>query len=262
MLVVAAGCTTSRFYTPNTIQIPMLSGAQQATAAGAVSKSGSHSAWEAQAIYSPLPYVGVMVNHIDLRYKGSAQTDNTPFFFSETEYEGNTRLTEGGLGGYYQVGANKEYLLSLFGGFGQGRTENRYLPPPDAPGRETYNSDWGYQRWFVQPALAMQYRKFQVGTALRFVWLNYFDGNINSRVGLLETERMQLLETASPMFLTEMAWSFGWRLRPFTLSLNSTAVVRGKDSIRLLDLASNYVSLSLALNLHEITALSRTKKSR
>ena len=54
------------------------------------------------------------------------------------------------------------------------------------------------------------------------------------------------------MFLTEMAWSIGWRFRPMVLSVNSTAVVRGKDSIRELDLASNFVSLSLGINLHEI----------
>lgn len=252
LLGLAAGCTTSRFYTPNTIQIPMLTKAQEATVGGGVSKSGKSSAWEAQAIYSPLPYLGVMVSHFDLHYEGVAQTDNTPFSFYETEFKGKTRLTEGGIGGYYQLGPNKEYLMSLFGGFGQGNTENKYFPPPDFQIQETYNSDWRYQRWFVQPALAMKYNRFQVGTALRFVWVNYLDGNINSRVGILETERIQLLESSSPLFLTEMAWSIGWRFRPAVLSLNSTAVVRGKDSIRELDLASNYVSLTVGLNLHEL----------
>ena len=251
-ILLAVSCTTSRFYTPNTMQIPMLTGAQEATITGGVSKSGKSSAWEAQAIYSPLPHVGVMVNHFDLRYEGATQTDNTPFSFYESEFKGKTRLTEGGIGGYYQLGQNKEYLMSLFGGFGQGSTENKYFPPPDIQTQETFDSDWRYQRWFVQPALAMKYHRFQVGTALRFVWVNYLDGNVNTRVGILETERIQLLESSSPLFLTEMAWSIGWRFRPMTLSLNSTAVVRGKDSIRELDLASNYVSLTVGLNLHEI----------
>lgn len=252
IVAMAAGCTTSRFYTPNTMQIPMLSHAQEATITGGVSKSGENSAWEAQAIYSPLPHLGVMVNHFSLNYSGTAQTDSSPFSFSESDYKGDTRLTEGGIGGYYQLGPNKEYLVSLFAGFGQGRTENRYASPPDLQNVETYISNWNYQRWFAQPSLALKYRRLQVGTALRFVWLNYFDGSINSRVGLLETDRIQLLESSSPMFLTEMAWSIGWRFRPMVLSVNSTAVVRGKDSIRELDLASNFVSLSLGINLHEI----------
>lgn len=250
--LLAAGCTTSRFYTPNTMQIPMLTQAQEATITGGVSKSGKNSAWEAQAIYSPLPHLGVMVNHFDLRYNGSTQTDYTPFSYFETDFKGKSRLTEGGVGGYYQLGPNKEYLISLFAGFGQGHTENEYSLPPDLQNPETFQSDWNFQRWFAQPSLALKYRRFQVGTALRFVWVNYLDGNINSRVGILETERIQLLESSSPLFLTEMAWSVGWRFRPMVLSLNSTAVVRGKDSVRELDLASNYVSLTLGFNIHEL----------
>ena len=142
IVAMAAGCTTSRFYTPNTMQIPMLSHAQEATITGGVSKSDENSAWEAQAIYSPLPHLGVMVNHFSLHYSGAAQTDSSPFSFSESDYEGDTRLTEGGIGGYYQLGPNKEYLVSLFAGFGQGHTENRYASPPDLQNVETYISDW------------------------------------------------------------------------------------------------------------------------
>ncbi len=253
LALLCTACTSNRFYTPNTMQIPMLTGAGEATVAGGITAGNKNTGWEVQGIYSPLPHIGLMVNHANLRYDGNANTAYSPFFSYETSaYKGHTRLTEGALGGYWQVGPQKEYRLSLFTGFGQGRTENRYSPPPDVQSTETYNSDWRYQRWFVQPALGLKYQKFQVGTGLRFVWVNVYDGSINSRVGALETDRIVLFEASSPVFLTEMAWSVGWRLKAFVISLNSTAVVRGKNSLRDLELASNYVSLTVGLNLHEL----------
>ncbi|MBK8965585.1 MAG: hypothetical protein R3D58_21735 [Saprospiraceae bacterium] len=244
-------CTSNRFYTPNTMQIPMLSEKGQATVQVGIAKNKHNSGWEVQGIYSPLPHLGLMVNHFDLHYSGDTYSDFSQSFYA-LEYEGQTRLTEGAVGGYLQTGPQKEYLISLFGGFGKGRTENRYLPQPDPPGTETFNSSWNYQRWFIQPALGMKYRRFQVGTGLRFVWVDYLNGDINSRVGQVETDRIALLEQNSPLALTEIAWTFGWHFRPVVISLNSTAVVRGKNSIRDLNLASNFVSLTVGLNLHEL----------
>ena len=258
LLLIAGGaavlfsrCTTNRFYAPNTMQVPMLAQQQEATISGSYSKTRKLSGFDVQGMYSPLPHVGLMASHFDIRYNGSVYTEFSPFFY-ESQYNGRSRLTEGGTGAYTQVGPNKEYLLSLFGGFGQGNTLNRYSPPPDMQTTETFDSRWKYRRWFVQPALGMKYRRLQVGTALRFVWLDYYEGDINSRMGILETERIQALESNSPLFLTEMAWTIGLRLRPLVLSLNSTAVVRGKDAVRDLELASNYVSFSVGLNLHEL----------
>ena len=250
-LLFFAACTTNRFYTPNTVQVPMLSRQHQATITGGFSKSGKNSGWEAQGIYSPLPHVGLMVNHFNVRYNGLVVADFSPFFY-ESNFNGESRFTEAGVGGYVEVGPEKEYLLSLYTGFGQGSVLNRYSPPPDIQTGETYNSSWKYQRWFVQPSLSLKYRRFQVGTALRFASIDFYDGDINSRMGLLETERIQKLEASSPLFLTEMAWSIGWRLRPVVLSLNSTGVVLGNNSVRELELASHYVSFSAGLNIHEL----------
>lgn len=150
------------------------------------------------------------------------------------------------------AGPKKEYLLSLFAGFGKGFTQNQYEPPQDKPTTETFNSEWNFHRWFLQPALGMKYRRFQVGTGIRFVLVDYLNGAINSRVGLQELERIELLESSSPIFLTEIVWTIGWRIRPVVISLNSTGVVRGKNSIRELQPVSNHVSLTLGLNFHEL----------
>ena len=253
LAALTAGCTTNRFYTPNTMQVPMLSGKNQATVTAAAGISGKYTGWEAQAIYSPLNHVGLMFNHSDIRYDGSVVlTDPISSFFFETPYTGRARLTEGGLGGYLQAGAHDEYLLSLFAGFGQGRTRTEYTPPQDPPTTETYNAEWRVQRWFVQPALGMQFKRLQVGTGLRFAWVNYLDGSINARVGPLEVDRFQRLENFSPAFFTEMVWTIGWRFRSLVLSLNSTAVVRGSNTLRDLDLASNYVNIGLGIDLHAL----------
>ncbi|TNE68388.1 MAG: hypothetical protein EP344_01400 [Bacteroidetes bacterium] len=252
--MLTIGCTANRFYTPNTMQLPVLQESGQGSIRGGLSIDGDNTGWEGQAIYSPVRHLGIMASHFGVRYSGT----NYNAFFSpfpvneEFSYTGSSHLTEGGLGGYYGVGPEKEYLLSLFTGFGQGATQNRYTTHPEPQIEEVYNSEWRYQRWFIQPAMTMQYKRLQVGTGLRFAWVSYFDGDINSRVGFQETERIELLETGSPLFLTEMAWSIGWRIRPLVLSLNSTAVVRGKNSLRDLNLASNYVSLTVGLNLHEL----------
>ncbi len=233
------------------MQIPMLTAKGDATITAGVSKDGNNTGWEVLGIYSPLPHVGLMLQHFNLHYKGDSYNDFSPFTFP-LDFNGQTRLTEAALGGYYQVGPHKEYLLSLFSGFGQGKTQNEYMPTLDMQSPEVYKSEWRYRRYFIQPALGLTSRRLQVGTGLRFVWINYFDGDINSRVGLRETERILLMESASPIFLTEMAWSIGWRWRPMVISLNSTAVVRGKNELRDLQLASNYVSLTVGLNLHEL----------
>lgn len=250
LALLLPACTTNRFYTPNTMQIPMLTAKGQGTVSAGFAKDKNDTGWEVQSIYSPVKHLGLMLNHYALRYDGTTITDFSSSFY-RAAYDGHTRFTEGALGGYFQTGSQKEYLLSLFSGFGQGYTKNTYSLP-DIPSTETYVSEWDYRRFFIQPALGLQYRRLQIGTGLRFAWINYFNGNINSRVGVQETERIALLEHASPLFLTEMTWTIGWRLRPVTLSLNSTAVVRGKNSIRELDLASNYVSLMVGLNLHEL----------
>lgn len=252
-LLLASACTTNRFYTPNSMNAPMMTDKGQGTVAGGLAANADNTAWEVQATYSPVKHLGLMVNHFNLRYQGEANLTQSPFsFFIPSAFEGSTRLTEGAVGGYYQVGTQQEYLLSLFAGFGQGRTENRYEPPPDQPNGEVYVSDWRYQRYFLQPSLSIQYKRFQVGTGMRFAWVNYLDGNINSRVGPLEVQRIERLEQNSPLFLTELGWSIGWHLKPVVLSLNSTAVVRGKNTLRDLDLATNYVSLTAGLNIHEL----------
>ncbi|HNM27715.1 MAG TPA: hypothetical protein PKL15_19870, partial [Saprospiraceae bacterium] len=237
-----SSCTTSRFYTPNTMQVPTLTGAKEGTLSGGISKSDNHTGWDVQAIYSPLPHLGLMVNHFQAKSETQVLTEFSSSFFEST-CTSKASFTEAGLGGYYPAGPSKEYLLSLFAGFGSGKMKNSYSAPPDPPNTEPYISDWRYQRWFVQPSLGLKYRRFQVGTGIRLVWVNFLDGHINSRMGLFETERIQLLEHSSPMFLTEMAWSIGLRLRPLVLSLNSTSVVRGNNALRDLDLATNYVSI-------------------
>ena len=258
LALLVPACTTNRFYTPNTMNIPMMTERGQGTVAGGLTASSKNTGWEAQATYSPVKHLGLMVNHFDLRYKGETQLIPpvfSSFFVEGSPYKGQTRLTEGAIGGYYQVGPQEEYLLSLFAGFGQGRTENRYSQPVDQQNQEVYVSNWRYQRYFLQPSLGLKYQRFQVGTGIRFAWVNYLDGNINSRVGQLETRRIELLENSSPLFLAEMAWTIGWHFKPVVLSLNSTSVVRGKNTLRDLDLASNYVSLTVGLNIHELKKL-------
>ncbi|MCS7036531.1 MAG: hypothetical protein RMJ33_13830 [Saprospiraceae bacterium] len=253
-----AACTSSRFYTPNTVNLPTMSQKGEGALSGATF-FGSNSGWEAQASYSPAQHVGLMVNYFSLNYKGSIAGTSGGFFPfpppPQTNFEGRMRFGEAGLGLYRHAGKNREYLLSLFGAAGQGHAHNLYIEP-DVPLKE---ATWTFWRYSLQPGVRLQHRRLSFGASFRFSYVQYTTGRIDARIPRLELDRVEMLEAQSPMMFWEVLWTVGYHFRPITVSLNTTGVALGKKSLNDLNLASNHVSLMATLNLHE---LKKEKQSR
>lgn len=250
MALMLAACTSSRFYTPNTINLPAMSQKGEGSVSGATF-FGSNSGWEAQASYSPLSGVGVMANYFSLNYTGSidASSPGLPFFPPPiVGFNGRMRLGEAGAGFYRHAGKNQEYLLSLFGTAGRGYARNQY-EEPDVPLKE---AEWSFWRYALQSGVRLQHKRMRFGAAFRFSYVQYTNGRVDARVPRVELNRIELLEAESPMLFWEVLWTIGYHFRPITLSLNTTGVALGNKSLNELNLASNHVSLMASLNLHEL----------
>jgi hypothetical protein len=260
-VVMLASCTSSRFYTPNTINLPVMNDKGEGTVSGATF-FGSNAGWEAQASYSPAPSVGLMANYFSLNYTGNLDIFSSGFPFPPNpavRFNGRMRLGEAGAGFYRHAGKNQEYLLSLFGTAGRGHARNRY-EEPDVPSKE---AEWSFWRYALQSGVRLQHKQMRFGAAFRFSYVQYTNGRIDARIPRVELDCIELLETQSPMLFWEVLWTIGYHFRPVTLSLNTTGVALGSKALNALNLASNHVSLMANLNLHELReekATTRKKK--
>lgn len=259
---MTAACTSSRFYTPNTVNLPTLSQKGEGAASGAVSFGSSHS-WEVQGSYSPVRHLGLMANYFAIDYNGSFPGGlSGPFPFppvpSLIDFTGQMRFGEGGIGCYGYAGKNQEYLFSVFGTAGQGRTLIQY----NEPGTPTKHAQWNFWRYALQPGVRMQHKRLRFGAAFRFSYVHHATGRIDARISATELQRIEILETHSPTAFWDVLWTVGYHYRPFLFSLNSTSVALGNRAINELNLASNHISLMATLNLHELRENRASEKKR
>ncbi|MCS6930180.1 MAG: hypothetical protein NZM43_11895 [Saprospiraceae bacterium] len=250
LALALASCTSSHFYTPNTVNLPTLSQRGDVILSGAIFIGESQSGWEAQAAYSPIKHVGLIANHIRLHYRGDTPLDEFPMppISSRVEFAGQLRLTELGAGFYQQAGKNQEYLLSLFGCVGKAQANTTYRPF-SAPLRET---QWKFHRYTLQPGIRLHHQQLRFGTAFRLSLVQFTTGRIDARIPVQELKRIELLKDHSPMLFLEVLWTMGYYLRPVLVSINTTGVALGNPSLNALGLASNHVSLMASLNLHDL----------
>jgi hypothetical protein len=242
-------CTGSRFYAPNTVNLPSLSDRGEASLSGAVFYGSKHEGWEAQAAYSPLANAALTMNYLSLRYSGEISERVSPFVLPTLlPFSGQLHFGEIGVGAYGEVGKNREYLVSLLGLVGRGRMRNDYVPETNLDPRR---AEWSFWRYAVQPGVRLRHKRLDVGTAFRFCLVQYASGRIDARLIEPELNRIALLENSSPIASGEIMWTVGYRFSPFVLSLNATGVALGKRELNELGLASNHVSLMLSFRLHE-----------
>ncbi len=259
-VMMLASCTSSRFYTPNTINLPAMSQRGEGNVNGAIFL-GSSSGWEAQASYSPAPNVGLMANYFSLAYTGSLEifAGGIPFPPPPTfSFNGRMRFGEAGAGFYRRIGKNQEFLFSLYGTAGWGHVRNRYTAP-DVPLKE---AEWSFWRYALQPGVQLQHNQMRFGAAFRFSYVQYTNGRIDARIPRVELDRIELLETQSPMLFWEVLWTIGYHFRLVTLSLNTTGLALGSRALNELNLASNHVSLMASLNLHELREKNATTNKK
>ncbi len=255
ILLCLGSCTSSRFYSPNTVNLPDIGQKGEGALSAGGFLSSNSSGWEAQAAYSPLSHLALSASFLHLRQKKEESAIFPPFPFpgsSGLSVEGVTQFGEIGVGYYRFAGKQQEFLFSSYGLVGTGQVSNSYQPGG-------YRARWSYWRYALQPGVRLRHRNFRMGAAFRFSWVAFDQGYIDARIDANELGRIYLLEAQSPFLLWEMFWTIGYCFRPLTLSVNTTSVVLGKRAINDLELANNHMCLMLTYQIQPSRSEKRPK---
>ncbi len=230
-LLLCSGACSRYYYMPNSMLIPAVQKQHDAAISIATCRYDGR---EIQAFYSPLKYVLLTFN--DMYIPGAPDSRSVI-------WRGNGRIREFGGGVYY---GKYPWTLSLLGGAGSGFAENFYerdvIPA---------TSRLDFQQWFIQPGFALQTRNFRFAIAVKQVWLHYtkgeIDKNINNSRELKAIKRIEENPTFHP---TELGLSLGFRIRPFTLSVNRVGIISGHYQSTHFE--TNNLNLLLTLDLFEL----------
>lgn len=198
--VLAAFCLLSScthyYYAPNTLQAPFLQNQHDTKVNMGLIGGDEFNGWEANALYSPVKYTAVMLNHFQVQHGRRSFEDNEDW--------GEGRLTEFAVGAY--LPANEINCFSLFAGVGAGRVLNIY----EYDGR----ADLRFRRWFVQPSFSAQGDWARFGLSFRLNRLEYTKGNITYDIGENHLRTIKNIEETTPIFVPEAGLSFGFGSRP------------------------------------------------
>lgn len=146
-------------YVPNTINTPLFSGAGEISSTTQIAFSGL----DQQLAYSVTDHLGVMLN-------GSFQnTGRNPDNISEN-FQKHTFAEAGA--GYYTVMGKSNFIFEVYGGFGLGNFYAKYFPVSYS-GSNARISNVDLNRLFVQPAIGLKNRNFDLGLALRLSNVNF-----------------------------------------------------------------------------------------
>lgn len=211
LALCGSGACTHYYYATNTLRTPFLEKQHDTRMGLGVIGGDEFNGWEAYAVYSPVKYGAIMINHMALR------SGNNP---NNSDW-GKGQLTELALGGYYPT---PEHLsLSLFAGWGKGKVLNVY--------KEEARSDLRFERTFIQPGLAFQRNYIRFGLAVRLNRLQYVRGDIDYEIGEPHLSTIAKIEEANPMYFPETGISFGLGKSPVwvDLSFNTNTMPRRDD---------------------------------
>jgi hypothetical protein len=146
-VLLLATYSCGSLYTPNTMNVPMLSQKKEFNGTVAYGVNGI----DVQAAYSPIKNCGVMANFAHIRADGALYSEYSYGYLGELGF------------GYYAK-TNDMYRLDMYGGFGYTSTKSSF----DFKKSGFVNRN--YSRLFLQPSIGIQLKKFEPSLALR---LNY-----------------------------------------------------------------------------------------
>jgi len=234
---------THYHYTPNTLQIPMLQKQHDASISIARYTGGEVKGVEAQAIYSPVKYVGVMFNHLTIPRK--TNENNGDF----TEW-GRGSISEGGIGAYYP---HRPFTLSLFGGYGGGWAENAFDDEQNSVfQKESLQSRLEFSRWFLQPSLSIRVKWLQLGFATRCVWLNYTKGDVGYEIDPKELAAIKNIESQGSFQFWENEFSIGVHFSAFSFTVNNVRLSGRKHKFEDYKFNTGGSNLCFTLNINEL----------
>jgi hypothetical protein len=230
---------THRYYAPNSIQMPVLKNAGDAKVAAGVSFGPEFRGLEAQAVVSPIKYGAVMVNYF------KAGSNSTKDLQSNQEW-GKGYLYEMGLGGYYPI--NGSSSISAFSGLGRGMTSNYY-----GNGKQ---AELKFNRFFVQSAIASQFKVLHLGFGLRLARLSFTEGFFDYKIDEIDRNVLLEIEKRENMWLPEYALQFGWKVGAVTF--NNIVTYSPSQTAQTLQFAGSNLNFSVIFDINKF--LKKKKK--
>ena len=152
------------YYQPNAVNAPMMKekgdlkiGISGTTSSGDLNGTNtSSSILNLQTAYSPIQYLGLMVNYSNYNYSFGEEDP------SKGDVDANAGLFEGGVGGYYPI-INREsgfgLIADTYVGYGGGKLSS--------------DVNMNFNRLFIQPGINVTFPYFDIGLATRISGIKY-----------------------------------------------------------------------------------------
>jgi hypothetical protein len=192
------------YYTPNTINNPVLQQKGDATASFGMAWGSDYLGLEAQGTWSPAKHMALMIN--------AFATDGSDIR-KDVEEGSAYRFLELGVGLYHKL---ERGTASIFAGVGQGNLYSFY--------GNNNTSEFTTRRFFLQPGLMYQDQLFRCGLALRLSRLSYPKGTSAFDIDANELAAIMKIEEDAPFFLPELGITGSLVLSPCVLSANLSTV--------------------------------------
>ncbi len=192
-------------YAPNTINIPSIRKAGDASFSVMTGIGENFRALELQAVYSPVRHLGIMVNYFGAPKPSVRNLERTGTNFF---------LVEAGIGAYEKY---KKGTASLFVGYGGGDLYSYY-------GVEDHTASFKLQRLFIQSGFSYQDNRFYSGVAIRCAYLRYRSAEVNYNLDETYLRHILNIEKDGPLFLPELGLQGGLFFKPFRVGISLTSI--------------------------------------
>lgn len=200
-------------YAPNTLNIPGLAQKGDLAVSLGWGRGNVFQALEGQCVYSPMSQLAVMANYFGVPNKNVQQM----------KAQGTTaHFGEAGIGVYQPF---SKVTASFFAGYGLGRFFSNYTPMD-----QDIHSTLIVQRWFLQPGLHYRNDFFQAALGLRLTRMTY-SGEIAYSLDPFYLQYIHNLEEKTPLFLPEIGFQAGIRLKPVAISFHITSIFPDTDDL-------------------------------
>jgi hypothetical protein len=240
-VALTLGSCSTIYYAPNTVSIPTVTQRGDLTLDAGVVGSNQVRGGEVRAAYSPLQNTVLTASYMGMRgsYTEQGAFNPTTGTTQELKYKGSGYMTELGAGYYRQVSPYSTLSIVASGAYGGSKnTLNRKF------------ADLTFARYAIQPGLHVQGQVVDFGCGVRFSNLQFLNGRIDWTLDEFERQKIQRIETDSPLILTDFGVNAGFNLSPVRLRCNFTFSLSENNPDY--GFSSNIASLSAMVDLHKL----------
>ena len=256
--LLLSACAPHYYYMPNVQNVPLLQDKNDfrltASSSGANNSVDNISGSEFQGAFALTKKLGVMANYMQV--KGG-----------DSQNGGDGKYMEAGAG-YYRT-LEKHIVFEVYGGFGEGRQHHNYQTKIDSSTgfvssitkyKNGGTSELSFAKFFIQPALGLTYKGFDISLSERISGLSFFKIQNNADTANAEWKSVNDILRNKNSFLLETAITLrgGWKYVKLQLQFMSSSnishpylhFVNGTTSLGIcFVMAKNYRKFSQKRNL-------------